>query len=548
MAHLSYVDKRVLVVEDQRPFLLLLRGLINSLGAQSVVTAASGETAISACRKEKFDIVVSDLHLGGGKKNGFEFIEEIRLRKLVKPTTVCVIISADCERPVVLGSLEKQPDAYLIKPFSQSQLSVRLQKAYAKKTELAAVYKKLMEDDVDGAIDACREVIKAGSKHRHACTHLLAELYWRAGKYTQAEHMLKPLLMHRPQLWVMLAMGRTQFHLNHYGKAISLAQKVITSNKLSVESYDLLAKSYLAQENLTDAQSSILKALQLSPLSVERQFTACQVARANEDFVMLKNCSHAIWEQSKRTIHRNVAYFCTFVRSILDAAEHAEDKKIRNKYQQEALLALQRGRHDDGLARLDEVFDHSVFEQLINARVNYLDGKLLESKRTLAKSQRAIDDKYDSFPLYLATDSLKVMFDLGEFEDANSLYTQLSDSDFVIDENTQATLQTEIAKGRRNNVLYSKCNRAGMNLYNQGKFEAAYTEFKKAQTFAPMNTGVALNVLQCLIKLLEMRDKPSVDMLADCRQTYKLIDGMPLSQTHQRKMDTLEPDLRKYLR
>lgn len=548
MSTMTYGDKRVLVVEDQRPFLIMLRGLVNSLGAKSVVTAQNGEAGIAACRKEKFDIIIADLHLGAGKKNGFQFIEEVRQRKLIKPTTICIIISADSDRPIVLGSLEKEPDGYLVKPFSQAQLNLRLVKAFQKKTELAPVYTQIMKGDDPAAIEACRELIKAGTRHRQACTHLLAELYWRTGMYQQAEHMLKPLLMHKPLLWVMLAMARTQYLLEHYPKATSLAQKAITTSKFSVEGYDILAKSYFAQDMLLDAQAAIDRALDLSPLSIERQFTGCEIARANENFEMVKNCSQAIWEQTKRSIHRDIAHFCTFIRSILDAAEHAEEKKDRNKFQQEALIALQRSRHDDALARIDELFDHNIFEEMINARVNFLDGKLLESKRFLSSSQSTIEQKYDEYPLYLAPDSIKVMFDLGEFEDALELADMYQKSEHNVDANTQALLTSELDKGKRNQELYQKHNKQGMDLYKEGKYEAAHKEFKKAQVFSPVNTGVALNLLQCLLKLLDMRDKPDVDMLRDVRQTYKLVDGMPLKEVHQRKLDSLRTDLENYIR
>ena len=114
---MNFSDKQVLIVEDQRPFLLLLRGLLHSMGASEVVTKSSAEKALSLCKKQKFDIVVCDLHLGVDKKNGFELIEELRIKRLIKPTTVFILISADSARPVVLGSIERRPDDYLIKPF-----------------------------------------------------------------------------------------------------------------------------------------------------------------------------------------------------------------------------------------------------------------------------------------------------------------------------------------------------------------------------------------------------------------------------------------------
>ena len=47
---MNFANKQVLIVEDQRPFLLLLRGLMHSMGATDIVTKSSAEKAISICR------------------------------------------------------------------------------------------------------------------------------------------------------------------------------------------------------------------------------------------------------------------------------------------------------------------------------------------------------------------------------------------------------------------------------------------------------------------------------------------------------------------
>jgi len=75
MDKLDYADKRCLVVEDRRPFLMLLKGLLMSLGAKKIDTELSAELALKACKKVSYDIIVCDLHLGNDRKNGFEFLE-----------------------------------------------------------------------------------------------------------------------------------------------------------------------------------------------------------------------------------------------------------------------------------------------------------------------------------------------------------------------------------------------------------------------------------------------------------------------------------------
>ena len=124
---MPYQDVNILIVEDQRPFLILLKGLLTNLGAKDVMTATSADQAIRFCRNHRVDIIVCDLHLGTNKKNGFELYQELQYRKMVSACAVFLLISADATRPIVLGSLEHKPDDYLLKPFALSELVARIE-------------------------------------------------------------------------------------------------------------------------------------------------------------------------------------------------------------------------------------------------------------------------------------------------------------------------------------------------------------------------------------------------------------------------------------
>lgn len=547
MAKMTFNDKRVLIIDDQRSFLMILRGVLNSMGAQLVVVAPNADLGLAACKKEHFDFIICDLHLGVNKKNGFQFLEEIRLKKLVKPETVFMMVSADAERPNVLGSLEKQPDEYLIKPFSQAQLGLRLTKAYDKRQSLRSVYVKIQKGDIPAAISVCRELIKNGIRFKQSCCRLLAELYWRNGQYIEARHMLAPLLEVQSSLWANVSMAQTEYLLNNYEAAITLASNVLKSNKLLVDAQDILAKSYLKLDKAQEALEAINRAINLSPMSLERQFTACGIARVNEDFDMIKRCSQEIWELSKKSIHRDIAHLCSYFRSILDAAEHSKDKQIRKGYQQEALFALQKYRQDEALTRFEDDFDYGVFETLIEARVNYLDGNLFAAKRTLTESQIQLAQKFAHTPLSMAPDSIKVMLDLGEFDDASELHDLLLKSGKKLDENTRALLDSSFENSQKQSAAYSHYNNLGVELYGEGKYQAAYDAFISAQDVAPVNTGVALNLLQCNLRIMEKTSKPSAVFISSCKQTYQHVKKMVILEEHQQKLNALKADLEKYV-
>ena len=540
-------DKQVLIVEDQRPFLLLLRGLLHSMGATNVVMKSSAEKAISFCRKQRFDIIVSDLHLGSGKKNGFELIEELRERRLVKATTIFIIISADSARPVVLGSLERRPDDFLIKPFSQVQLKSRINRAWQKRQFLQHLYQKISDGDINAAVDICEDILATSTPYKGTCEQILIELYWQLDQPEKALDVLKPYINGKPVLWTQIALAKTYLALKKYDQAIALANNIIKRNRFNAEVYDILAMANDAKQAGEAAKSAIEQAIKLSPYSLPRHFCACTIARNNGDFELAAASSQAIWELSKRTVHFNTLHWCGYIRSLLDVAEYTDDKRTKNKYQQEALLVLQRGKFDEYLHRIDEQFDVSIFGNIVNARVNAIDGKMIDAKRNLAQSQIDIAEKYTTPPIAYIPDSIKIMYDLGEYDDALKLQDLLNLQQDELDPNSRFLLEQETSKASKNIANYQKFNREGIELYKQEQYEKAKASFILAQEFAPVNTGVTLNLLQCILQILEKKGKADISMRGECYRLYKIIDDMPLKPHHLEKYITLRDDLRKYI-
>jgi CheY-like chemotaxis protein len=544
---MNYSDKRVLIVDDQRPFLTLLRGVVNNMGAQSVVAVQNADSALAACKKEKFDFIICDLHLGAGKKNGYQFLEEARQKNLVKPETVFAVVSADSERPVVFGSVEHQPDDYLIKPFSQAQLNLRLSKAYQKRVKLRSVFDAMQKNDTTSAIAECRRLIMSGTKYTKTCCRLLAELYWKAAEYSQAKHMLTPLLEQKPQPWVSIALAKTDMFLGNYDAAISLAQDVSFRNPMLFEAQDIMAQCYLLQQEYSHALTAIERAIEIAPYSVERQLIACKIARENQHYEMVKLRSLDVWELSKKSIHRDISHLCSYFRSILDAAEHCEDKQIRSRYQHEMMTAIARYRHDDALARIDEDFDYSIYENILTARINYLDGRLLEAKRTLTECQQQIAVRFEQYPTAFAPDSIKVMLDLGEYDDAEHLSKLLAKSGKQLDDGTLFALKSSADKTAERRRSYQNYNKLGIEHYNHGRYQEAYNAFIEAQKVSPVNTGIALNILQCNLKLIAKMKKPETRAINTLKQMYRHLKNMVMLEAHQQKFESLKNDIGKYV-
>ncbi|MBT0587185.1 response regulator [Alteromonas oceanisediminis] len=544
---INYSEMRFLVVEDQRPFLVMLRGLLNTMGAQSVVVAQNAETALNLCRKEKFDFVVSDIHLGADKKNGLELAEELRSRRLVKPTTVILVISADSARELVIGSVEREPDDYLIKPFSQIQLKTRLNRAYHRRVELEPIYRLIAKHNDSEAVQACLELLKKPLHYRQHCLKLLSELYLRIGDGKSAIELTQRIVNERSVKWAQTNLAKAFVVDKQFDQAKSLAGTLLKSNRFNVDAYDVIANSLRQTGEAEKALDYIKKAIEIAPLSLERQYHATQIARESRDFIFAKDRCLSIWQLSKRSMHRDVTHLCNYIRSILDVAEHSDDKKLRNRFQQEALITLQRNRNDEVFSRSEQPFEFTLYENLVHSRISVLDGKTLAAKQLLEETQIAIEERYPEFPMKLAPDSLKVMNDIGDFEDAAVLSAQIAQSEDAHDPHIAYLLSSEEKQQASRLEAYKTHNKKGIEAYREGKFEMALNAFYNAQTFAPVNIGVALNLMQCLLKLMEMQRKPETKLVDQSREVYKLLNAMPLRQQHQKKWAELAPQVAPFL-
>jgi two-component SAPR family response regulator len=542
MDKLDYADKRCLVVEDRRPFLNLLKGLLSSLGAKKIDIELSAESALKACNKHSYDIVVCDLHLGNDKKNGFEFLEEVRKHQLIKPSTVFIMISGDSGRSMVLGSLEKQPDDYLIKPFSQAQLNSRITRAKNKRLTLASLYSLIEHKKYDLSIETCKHFLDVGTKYNAYCTQTLIQLYWQTKQYDEAELLLDKVLNEREIQWALSAMARTKLLQENYIDAIDLAKQAIDSLRNDVDSYDILADAYLKNDMPDEALKYIKIALDLSPLSIDRHYTVCNIARVNKDYQTAMESAQSIFELSQRSVHKNVNHMCSYIRSILDAAENAFESKERNKLMLDALYAIKRIKLDNNTSTVQNGFDFAIFEKLIEARIAFLNEQHSESKIALEEAQIKIEQQFTQYPVSLAAESLKTMLDLGDFEEAIKVRNAVSKQCSDLDSNIKNAIQDAFNQVGEKKEEYITFNKEGVQKYSEGQYQNAYDSFTEAKKISPLNIGVTLNLLQSIVKLLEMAANPNTALQLECKEHYRFITNMPLRKVHKQKFEKMKLD------
>jgi len=118
---------RILVVDDERSLREFLEIFFRREGF-SVTTAASVDEALVAVGADDFDVVVSDVQLGGS--SGLELLRHV---KDAAPDTVVIMITAFATAESAIEAMKQGAYDYITKPFKVDELRLVIDKALEKK-------------------------------------------------------------------------------------------------------------------------------------------------------------------------------------------------------------------------------------------------------------------------------------------------------------------------------------------------------------------------------------------------------------------------------
>jgi DNA-binding NarL/FixJ family response regulator len=118
---------RVLAVDDQRPFLVVMRRVVDATpGFQFMAEADSGERALATARELKPDMVLMDVAMPG-----LSGIEAARQIKSALPDTVVVLVSATHPDDLTREASSSRADEIVWKPELRPALLERIWQTHA---------------------------------------------------------------------------------------------------------------------------------------------------------------------------------------------------------------------------------------------------------------------------------------------------------------------------------------------------------------------------------------------------------------------------------
>ena len=118
---------KILVVDDMPLMRHVLINMLRQLDYKNVVEATDGQQALKILRQQKFDLVITDLHMP--KVDGVNLLDNIRHDQALVDLPV-IMVTCEDNADTVKQVIKAKVSGFIIKPFNMNVLSAQLNRVF----------------------------------------------------------------------------------------------------------------------------------------------------------------------------------------------------------------------------------------------------------------------------------------------------------------------------------------------------------------------------------------------------------------------------------
>lgn len=337
--NLPFIDmrgKRALVLDDSATMRQMLRLAIQNIGVTSIDVSDTVHDALYKLIKQgrKYDFILCDYILGDDK-DGQQFLEELRHRKLLPYPTVFIMVTAERGYVKVVNAVELAPDDYLLKPFSGETLLQRLLSQVQKKTMLAKLAEHMDAGRYAEAVTEANTILQTATTHLYETQRLQAEALIELHQLDEAQGIYQHLMVARSLPWARFGLARIEHLRNRLPEAELILEALVAEAPRYTAAYDLLSEVKHELSNHAGAQAILSKGVQVSPRNLRRNRRLGAAALLNGDLTTAAQALAAVVEHGKHSALLEAGDFINQARCSLAqgdtvaAAQQAEQGMTR---------------------------------------------------------------------------------------------------------------------------------------------------------------------------------------------------------------------------
>jgi two-component system chemotaxis response regulator CheY len=113
----------VLVVDDYKTMIRIIRNLLKQLGFSDIDDAADGTEALAKMQQRQYGLVISDWNME--PMTGYELLKEVRADENLMKTPF-IMVTAESKTENVIAAKKAGVNNYIVKPFNAATLSAKI--------------------------------------------------------------------------------------------------------------------------------------------------------------------------------------------------------------------------------------------------------------------------------------------------------------------------------------------------------------------------------------------------------------------------------------
>ncbi|MEX0697168.1 MAG: response regulator [Dongiaceae bacterium] len=117
------MNMSILIVDDYKTMLRIIRNLLKQLGFNNVDEATDGSSALHKLREKGYGLVISDWNME--PMTGIQLLREVRADTHLKEMPF-IMITAESKSENVVAAKEAGVSNYIVKPFNAATLKQKL--------------------------------------------------------------------------------------------------------------------------------------------------------------------------------------------------------------------------------------------------------------------------------------------------------------------------------------------------------------------------------------------------------------------------------------
>jgi two-component system chemotaxis response regulator CheY len=118
------MNMSILIVDDYKTMLRIIKNLLSQLGFNNVEEVTSGAIALTKLTEKKFDLIISDWNMD--QMTGYDLLKIVRADPNFKNLPF-ILITAESKTENVVAAKAAGVNNYIVKPFNAETLKTKLE-------------------------------------------------------------------------------------------------------------------------------------------------------------------------------------------------------------------------------------------------------------------------------------------------------------------------------------------------------------------------------------------------------------------------------------